>query len=115
MSRTLWWAWGWIFWRHWITVTHKLYRREWYRRVVRWLRSTKDALVKHPIRHRAYLLLDANQRSLECPHCGYECWTEHEDLFVLRRSGGDSWCGYWFEGDQTCARCGTTHEYADGS
>lgn len=80
-----------------------------------WLRRPLVALDKRlrPSRRWRYLRSD-------CPHCGYDAWTEHRDLFFCEHSGvgfnhefGQP--EHWFYGMQGCARCGTTHPYGDSS
>lgn len=56
-------------------------------------------------------------RAWGCPHCGYENCSDHKDLFVEGSSGtsfhpdfGDI---HWWEGMQTCWRCGHEFPYGD--
>lgn len=113
--RALWNLWGWIFWRHWHAFRNRASRWDWYHWLHNAIRDTQDPLVQHPIRYRLSYFLHWGFGN-ECPHCGYDSWTEHDDLFVCRESGGPDYEGYsWWRGDQTCARCGQVNEYADST
>ena len=80
------------------------------------LKETKDAPINHPVRLFISHLMEAG--SWHCPHCRYEGWTEDEELFELVNSGtsatGEGTI-YWFEGYQTCSRCGKKESYSDSN
>lgn len=51
-----------------------------------------------------------------CPHCGYEFEWGHPPYFKQTRSGlsfNGEMSYYWFEGEQTCPRCGQHFAYSD--
>lgn len=112
--KRVWWLLGWIVIRHWVRLACRLSWQTWYGAIKRWCWSTPKPLVKCWFRYRLFTLLDKG-RCWHCPHCAYERFTDHDDLFVLTDSGRSYFGGHWFKGLQTCARCGTTHEYGDSS
>jgi hypothetical protein len=74
------------------------------------------ALIDYPLRH--FLIQAMRASGCDCPHCGYDGFTEHDDLFVCEASGRSSTpdgISYWWEGLQTCARCRTTHPHGDST
>lgn len=114
MSKAFYWTYGWVWGRWWTMFTNRASFWDRWHRAQRALWPSKGALIDYPVRH--FLVNAMRSWEMHCPHCRYQAWTDHEDLFVLDRAGSDNTPNghfHWFRGQQTCARCGTTHEYGD--
>lgn len=101
-----WWLWGHVAAKRWERLMNRLSWSSAWHRFTESLWPKQKALIKCPIRH---FLVNLCRSSRGCPHCRYEDFIEHEDLFTVTDSGcsqtqdGDS---YWWEGWQQCFRCG---------
>jgi len=108
---------GWIFIRWWISALWKMQRFAWWRSLLRWMRyGTRDALVTHRLRYFLVKLLEVQE--YYCPHCGYEQWSEHPDLYECTESGtyqSDYGTEHWWRGYQSCYRCGYRAPYGDST
>lgn len=114
-TRPIYWTYGWVWCRWWNLLTVRGSWWPWWRRIEQSLWSTRDALVNHPVRH---FLVKAMRADAGCPHCRYDGWTDHDELFECVESGqyvNDCGTCHWWSGIQTCARCGTSHEYGDST
>lgn len=115
--RFWWWLWGFVFWRHWDRLRDRLSRSGWYHDLV-WQRlwPKRRSLVSCPVRH--WLVNFLRPSELHCPHCGYEGWADHDELWTTLESGtgmSDYGTTHWWRGLQTCWRCGVTNEHGDST
>ena len=104
---------GWIFIRWYNKILWKLNRFDHWRSFRRWMRyETKDALINHKLRYFIVKLIDVED--WYCPHCRYENFTQHEELFECISSGSCPEFEYW-SGIQTCYRCGCKSNHSDST
>jgi hypothetical protein len=116
MKKFFWYIMGLIFIKHWNLFVSIMSRFSWWYNFSWWIKATKDAPINHPI--KLFISNIMMFELWECPHCKYEDWTGHEELFKVTGSGeshtpsGDN---YWWEGDQECFRCGVISFYSDST
>lgn len=110
------WGYGWIWGRWWQRFICRASWWHWWHVFGNSLWPKRGALVDYPI--RCFLVRAMRATSCKCPHCGYDAFTEHDDLFVCEDGGTNSTpdgISHWWRGLQTCARCRTTHEHGDST
>lgn len=127
LKKWFWWAYGWLFFRHWhlcwCRMTWRAYdlrgpgqtwRRipcySWYHRLKDWIHKDPRALRTRKFAYWVYSWTDHPVTSTHCGHCGWD--GDVDDTNYVEVSGGRSYEGdYYSHGWLTCPRCGTKSRY----
>lgn len=108
-----WWLWGHVFAKRWTRLMFRMERVDWWWNAI-WATWKSRKPLWGTWRGFLFNLMRASDTS--CPHCRYEGWTDHEELFQVTDQGENNTPdghSYWWEGMQTCARCGVASFHAD--